>query len=109
MAIASLNDQYQQASLNDKYSCSQKGGTTIETELDVTRSALQQSRELSNYAMSIVSRLCGSQPEPTSDGVSGKEYDPEGVFPQIAQDARRAMSDMSAAMSALRRLERLGS
>jgi hypothetical protein len=80
-------------------------GVRVETELDIARSALRQARELSDFAQSVVNRLCGCSPE-TAEGLSAKEYDPEGVLPQIAQEARRSMADMNSAMAALRRLER---
>lgn len=108
-----ISDHYQHE-LMKANTASIGAGSRIETEIDVARAAFQQARELSNFAHSIVSRLCGGVPATeASDGMSGRiskeDYDPDGVFPQLAQDARRAMADMNTAMSALRRLERLGS
>jgi hypothetical protein len=77
--------------------------TRPDTEIDTVRNALRQSRELSDYCRSITNRLCGHVPE-TADGSAGKDYDPDGVLPQIGAEAYRSLRDMNDAMAALQRL-----
>ncbi len=108
MAMPTMNDHYAQDVMKTTYAPI-GAGARVETDLDAARAAFQQARELANFVHSIVNRLCGCQPEEKSDGILGNDYDPDGILPQIAQEARRSMVEMTAAMSALRRLERIAS
>ena len=76
------------------------------TEVGEVQAALAQSRELARLATAIVTQLCGCKTEACGNTDANEVYEPDGLLLRLSSEARRCMSEMHAAMSDLRRLQK---